>query len=594
MQDTLFYGNKKFEREVVEMLEPARMDAFRLERTEVMAEEVFCRAETIEHLQTHTVRYREMTHNRELAGELDKIQAAFVPSGYVPEGLSEPDQSGRNLEDQAQLIDRADFLKAIASHPDTQIIRGYEKTRELLHEVGSLDPRVNDGARGSRNLPIKAVLDTPGEANLIEKCFGVVWPVGVDLYSILREMYPSFHAKINMQIPLTVAERFSELLHDNVNSSKIAGLGQIAVNAQGRYLGIYPTGSINKDGVTIHGQFVAQDQVARKAIVYRVLVDAIEILTQYPEQVVIVIDYAGGTGNLSELFLRQVFAMQQSELKEKLLSRVRVVVLDTAQEQLNAGKRRFEKFGKRKDLEGIDKKVFWFCHDIADPLNGDLSRIFRETHDPLHPTRPVYIGMNAYTLGALDTMMRPNGRTWVRAMADESYRKCWKIYAVDFSSPMWRLNDFLRDTSEWGREYLRLVHGCPEPLDEQEKLPDIFAALVRQKVARSIETVADYLKAVPLAPGLASHYMTVWPHRDGHCAGYSVQEDGSLRKPGIISYAKRLGDLGSNIKYKSRVFVFFATDIGGLESDRRLWAFAPGRVADFLVATNERNSPHKK
>lgn len=31
------------------------------------------------------------------------------------------------------------------------------------------------------------------------------------------------------------------------------------------------------------------------------------------------------------------------------------------------------------------------------------------------------------------------------------FKQCWKVYAVDFSSPMWRLLAFLKDTGKWGR-----------------------------------------------------------------------------------------------------------------------------------------------
>jgi len=83
--------------------------------------------------------------------------------------------------------------------------------------------------------------------------------------------------------------------------------------------------------------------------------------------------------------------------------------------------------------------------------------------------------------------------------------------------------------------------------------------------------------------------MTVWPYRDGHNAGYCVQEDGTLKKPGILSFAETLQGLGASVQYKSRVWLVITLDLGRLPGRNRAWALIPGWIADFVIAENERN-----
>ena len=76
----------------------------------------------------------------------------------------------------------------------------------------------------------------------------------------------------------------------------------------------------------------------------------------------------------------------------------------------------------------------------------------------------------------------------------------------------------------------------------------------------------------------------MWPDSDGHNSGYTVQEDGTLKKPSILSFAERLSGYGAQVDYKSRVWLFAANDMGSTTGGNRAWMFMPGWVADFVVA----------
>jgi hypothetical protein len=215
----------------------------------------------------------------------------------------------------------------------------------------------------------------------------------------------------------------------------------------------------------------------------------------------------------------------------------------------------------------------------------------REKYTAEFMTKPVYLGMTSYTLGALDILSEENGTTCAHAMADAMFKQCWKIYAVDFSSPIWRVTDFLRDTGKWGKEYLRTIHGVTDKKDENTPLNWIVTKLLKLRYGLTFDTAADFVRFMATGPGLASHYVTVWPGTYGHNSGYSVLEDGLLKKPSILSFAERLQGYGAQVGYKSKVWLFATHDIGRTSKDKRAWAFMPGWVADFVVVQNEKNSP---
>jgi len=288
--------------------------------------------------------------------------------------------------------------------------------------------------------------------------------------------------------------------------------------------------------------------------------------------------------------VRRIWGLPDGELKPRLMDRTRLAVVDGSPVQLHAGRARTRAMAEEPGFAGIDGRVFFFRHNIGEPLNRSLSRIFRE-RDPGCPERPVYLGMTSCTLGALDADARVDGRHLVRAVAEEMHRLCYRVYAVDFSSPMWRMQDFLRDTGRAGVQYLRLTHGQTTPEDEAQPLPALVRPHLRFRYGRTIRTVGDYLRAVALGPGLAAHYVSVWPGVLGHCAGYSVLPDGSLARPHILDFAEHLAELCADVRYRSQVFLFLAIELAACNDGRRTWFIAPGSVLDFALAQNDANGP---
>jgi hypothetical protein len=154
--------------------------------------------------------------------------------------------------------------------------------------------------------------------------------------------------------------------------------------------------------------------------------------------------------------------------------------------------------------------------------------------------------------------------------------------------------DFLRDTGRWGKEYLRAVHGVAEQKDENTPLNKALAAGLKLRYGLTFNTVADFVRFMASGPGLASHYHTAWPGSDGHNSGYSVTEDGSMKKPGILSFTERLKGYGARVDYKSKVWLFATSDLGRASKGTRAWAFIPGWIGDFVVAENEKHRPGVK
>ena len=142
----------------------------------------------------------------------------------------------------------------------------------------------------------------------------------------------------------------------------------------------------------------------------------------------------------------------------------------------------------------------------------------------------------------------------------------------------------MKDTGPWGREYLRVVHGVADPDDEMEPLNRLLSLYLKVRFGLKMATVADFVRFMSISGALASHYSTVWPGVDGHNAGYGVLEDGSLKKPGVLSFAETLQNRGAELHYQSKVWLFGTLDLGKTGQDHRAWALIPGWVADFVVA----------
>ena len=178
-------------------------------------------------------------------------------------------------------------------------------------------------------------------------------------------------------------------------------------------------------------------------------------------------------------------------------------------------------------------------------------------------------------------------------MAQRLFDRCWKVFAVDFCSPMWTRQGFLEDTGDWGRAHLRTLHGEADEADETEPLDRRLAGFLKLRYGAKLETVAQFVRYMSGGPRLATHLTCVWPHVDGHNAGYSLQEDGTFKKPSILAFADKLQSLGADVRCKSKVFLVGALDVGDTDKDHRVWALAPGWVAEFIVAENPHNDPFR-
>jgi hypothetical protein len=446
----------------------------------------------------------------------------------------------------------------------------------LLRRIGNL----------FRKDKIQTMVGSPDEVKIASRCFGTLWPAGINLYGILRELYPAFHARITGQVPVYVANHMEELPQATVDASDVRGIGRFSIDDHGRFLGLYPVSEVPQDQVTLDSPFVSQDQLGRKAIVNRIIQDILHAIDKTGNRNIIVIDYAGGVGNMSELLLKKIYSNPDEKLKELLLEKVRVAVIDIAGDQLAGGVNRFLQLGKQPRYEGIYDRIIFLKGDVTKPLSAQHISALEKKFSSAMSSDPIYIGMTSYTIGALDNISLEDGTTVAHAMADEMFKQCWKVYAVDFSSPMWRLQGFLKDTGKWGKEYLRVLHGYTGPQDEREPLHWLISIYLRVRFGLRLHSIADFVRYMSVGPALASHYTTVWPDSDGHNAGYCVVEDNSLKKPGILSFAERLQGQGATLFYKSQIWLFGTLDMGKTRNGNRAWAFIPGWVADFVVAEN--------
>lgn len=296
---------------------------------------------------------------------------------------------------------------------------------------------------------------------------------------------------------------------------------------------------------------------------------------------------------MAELLIKKIYGMGRTDMKGLMQERVRVAVIDIADDQLSAGENRFDRM-RHSGFRGISEKVIFLKGDVTKPLTPEHRSKMANQFGSTFMRSPLSLGMTSYTLGALDNFTLSDGRNVADSMAAEMFNQCWKVYAVDFSSPMWRLEAFLKDTGAWGREYLRTVHGCTDMEDEDTPLNTLVSVYVKARFGRSLRNAADFVRFMAIGGALASHYTTVWPCRDGHNAGYSVIEDGTLKKPGILSFAENLQNTGAEVRYKSKVWLVGTLDLGSLPGNNRAWAFIPGWMADFVIAENKENSLHKK
>ncbi len=570
------------------ILDTSAMNVLKVERQSVAAAEVFPQRESWRSLQEYHNLLKGYEAVNELPRSIQQINTLTVADGYIPEELSHQDVTGRLIRKQARHILQAPFMKAITSHPECRDVPGFGIPKRIMKETIDILNFLRSIGNLFRKNKIQTMVGSPDEVKIATRCFGTLWPAGVNLYGILRELYPAFHARVTGQVPVYVGDHLEELLDSTIDSRGVRGIGRLSIDGRGRFLGLYPVSEVPPDQVTMDSPFVSQDQLGRKAIVQRIIEDIVHALQKTGNRNVIVIDYAGGVGNMSELLLRKIYDNPDAKLKKLLLERVRLAVIDIAGDQLAGGENRFVQLGKQPRYEGIYDRIIFLQGDVTKPLSEQNISALEKKFSSAMSSNPIYLGMTSYTIGALDNITLPDGTTVAHAMADEMFNQCWKVYAVDFSSPMWRLSAFLKDTGKWGREYLRVLHGCAEREDEKEPLHWLIAIYLRVRFGLKLHSLADFVRFMSIGKALASHYTTVWPDSDGHNAGYCVLEDGSLKKPGILSFAERLQGQGATLFYKSKIWLFGTLDLGKTQNGNRAWAFIPGWIADFVVAENAR------
>ena len=571
----------------MDLVNPATMYPLKLETDTVEAHQVFYDHNAWEDLLNYSRITRQYENEGCVPDSIAAINHMKIQNGYVPEEISHQELTGRQLIRQAELIHNAPFFKAIESYAENREIEGFYKQKQLIKETAQVLNLLRKTGNLFRANKIHTMLGSPVEVNVAWQCFGTIWPAGIDLYAILRELYPAFHARITGQIPVYLDEHMDSLLDGKVDRKSILGVGRFLVDHNSRFLGLYPVAEVPEKHVTLESPFISQDQVGRKAILKRILDDLIELLQEDDDKSIVVLDYAGGVGNLSELLLKMIYSLEDNELRARLMDKVKAVVIDLEEDQLEAGRKRFEVMGKKPELQGIKDRIIFMKGDVTKPLSEYQVKSIHNKFGIKYHDQPIYLGMTAYTIGALDIQSDQDVTTYAQAMAREVFKQCSKIYAVDFSSPMWRLEDFLRDTNRWGKEYLRTVHGVPDPQDEYIQLPRIIASWLSFRHGLKCKTIAEFVRSMALAPALAAHYLTAWPGSEGHSAGYSVGECGLMKKPGILSFAQTLQSYGANVAYKSKVWLVGTLDLGRTSKDNRAWAFIPGWVADFVIAENK-------
>ncbi len=571
------------------ILDSSTMSILKVEQQHVKAGDVFRNKKSWKSLQDYHNRMKRYEQANDHPRSIEQINAMTVEDGYIPEGLSHQEITGRGLCRQAKYIFSAPFFKAVTSHPEYCDLPGFAIPKRIMKETLDILNLLRSVGNIFRKNKIHTMVGSPTEAKIASHCFGSLWPAGVNLYAVLRELYPAFHARITGQVPVYVANRVEDMLDTPMDSRAVRGVGRFSIDQHGRFLGLYPVSEVPQEQVTLDSTFVSQDQLGRKAIVNRILEDIIHAVKETANRSVIVIDYAGGVGNMSELLLKKIYGLPDDSLKNLLLDKVRVVVIDIADDQLEAGINRFQKIEKQSRYAQMFSRIIFLKGDITKPLNAGHTSALKAKFGEASLLNPLYLGMTSYTIGALDNITLGNGTTVAHAMADEMFKQCWKIYAVDFSSPMWRLAAFLKDTGKWGREYLRVVHGYADKEDEQEPMHRLVSLYLKIRFGLALKSVADFVRFMSIGAALASHYTTVWPDSDGHNAGYCVVEDGTLKKPGILSFAERLQGQEATLYYKSKVWLFGTLDLGKTQEGNRAWAFIPGWIADFVVAENKNN-----
>jgi hypothetical protein len=417
------------------ILDSCAMSILKVERQHVKAEDVFHNKKSWKGLQDYHNLMKCYEQTNTIPRSIELINAMTVKDGYIPEDLSHQDITGKGLRQQAKYIFRAPFLKAVTSHPEYCDVPGFEIPKQVMKETIHILNLLRSVGNFFRKNKIHTMVGSLTEVKIASRCFGNLWPAGINLYGILRELYPAFHARITGQVPVYVANHMDDMLNTTMDSRAVRGVGRFSIDRHGRFLGLYPVSEVPPEQVTLDSTFVSQDQLGRKAIVNSILKDITHALKITANRSVIVIDYAGGVGNMSELLLKRIYDIQDKNLKTLLLSKVRVAVIDIAEDQLAAGINRFQQMEKQSRYAEMFNRIIFLKGDVTKPLNAGQISALKAKFGEASLVNSLYLGMTSYTIGALDNITLEDGTTVAHAMADEMFKQCWKVYAVDFSSP---------------------------------------------------------------------------------------------------------------------------------------------------------------
>lgn len=530
-------------------LENVVFEPFRLERDRVSASEIY----GISDLKRRIMR----RHQR---ANFNSTHISLPPVVDFPENLSAQDLQAKNLEKQAQALLGTDLLSAIGKFSTTPIRKYLFKIimREIIKATGSLNEDNITLRHGSR-----------AERELAWKCFSSDWPPGVDLYDALEKAYPAYHAQMVGHRPqaLVDAAQINRLIGEGIAEGKITKPSLLKATVKNStFMGLFPVIELPKKDLGPETEWKSQDQLGRKELCDRILQQADGLLTEDPNKQILVVDYAGGVGNLTEVLFQQIDELPNSKKKTLIQKKLKVIVRELHQGQINGGLDKFTKL--EKTYPWIKGKYAFVQSDITKPIDEEQTEIIKKQFGGDYEIKnSILLGMTAYTLGALPPPVLID-------LAKEIKNDCYYFDAIDFSSPAWRQNAFLKQTGNFGRTYLRNVHGVSEESDS------LFAKI--------------WLKAMRLARGLGDHYNETWPGEWGHNSGYGVQDDGTLRKPSILEFGELLHGQGLNLQIRSTVNSFSFIHVGKTSQGNVALGIIPGWVRDDIFFINEENKVPKK
>ena len=223
------------------ILDPRAIALLNVEQQHVKAADVFHNEKSWQGLQNYHKLMKCYEHENAIPRSVEQINVMTVKDGYIPEDLSHQDITGRGLRRQAKYIFHAPFFKAITSHPEYRDVPGFAIPKRVMKETMDISNFLRSvGNLFSKN-KIQTMVGSPTEVKIASRCFGSLWPAGINLYGILRELYPAFHARITGQVPVYVADHMEDLLDNpwiparSVVSEDSASIGMAGFLACTRY-----------------------------------------------------------------------------------------------------------------------------------------------------------------------------------------------------------------------------------------------------------------------------------------------------------------------------------------------------------------------